>query len=142
MAEDTLGHEMVQEILWELSELNFRCKLAALVHLVVLHGLEEQKVDAMLLKCVPGGSYALADISLANRGLAAASIQDPVPFLKWFLDIFACGSLLKNLQCLAGICSEDEIKCFESQLLRTCTQTFFNYFGCPPTIPCRLDHLL
>ena len=69
--------DVCQEMLWELYELNFRFELLALHHraqLVVDDSLGHQD---HVLHCFPvHGPLLVADLSLANQGLAAPSTAE------------------------------------------------------------------
>jgi hypothetical protein len=69
--------ELCQEILWELYELNFRFELLALHHQAQLAVDNSPEHQDHMLTCFPGhGPLLVADVSLANQGLAAPSIVE------------------------------------------------------------------
>jgi hypothetical protein len=137
--------EICQEILWELYELNFRFELLALhrrAQLVVDDSPEHQD---RVLACFPGhGPLLVADLSLANQGLAAPSITERAQY------VLALKRLMKGWKGRVPLqigsdekpvkqYSVVELTTLERAVATFYTQSFFNFFGRAAIVPHRLQ---
>lgn len=135
---------ITQEILWELSELNFRFELLALDQRASTvidedYATRQDKV----LACFPAFSLLVADTKDATRGLAAEAWTDRAPFLiamarlmKGWVDVpsIVTGVVEKPVEQLL----EDEVIAVEHAMAKFYTQSFYNFFARAAIVPRRL----
>ncbi|KAJ7598231.1 hypothetical protein C8J56DRAFT_1157539 [Mycena floridula] len=128
------------EVLWELSELNFRFELSSL-------DIAHTKLDRvhLIAQCLPtsGAPLLVPDIHCAHQGLAASTLRDHAPY---FLALSRLMSAWKNGSSLGTEANRDyasftdsELERIESKTFQFYTQSFFNMFGRACIIPRRLD---
>ena len=140
-----LSFEVCQEIHWELYKLNFRFELLALhrqTQLVVDNSLEHQN---RVLACFPGhGPLLVADLGLANQGLAAPSVAEQAPYLLALKRLMKgwkgnapsqIGSKEKPVEKYSVV----ELTALEQAVANFYTQSFFNFFGCAAIVPHQLQ---
>lgn len=74
--------EIMQEIMWELFELNFHFEFMALDKCIHRENTDEDRQLA-LGKCLPSGASSLLIVKLedTNKGLAAPLMADQLPFI-------------------------------------------------------------
>lgn len=141
-----------REILWELYELNFRFEFLGLdrrAHVSKgnasasdLRGRED-----LIGKCFarpPGSSLLVADVEYGNKGLAAESWSDRVPYVLAMRDVMKTWSgqrpqeFSRVLSTRPEQPSEQVLLALESAVARFYTQMFFNHFGRAAIVPHRL----
>jgi hypothetical protein len=71
----------MQQLLWELTELNFCFELLALDKRASSCDQDEDERQAMVLKCFPDTDLLLANPDLANAGLQSLDCQVRLPYL-------------------------------------------------------------
>ncbi|RDB31061.1 hypothetical protein Hypma_000014, partial [Hypsizygus marmoreus] len=141
------SEDIIREILWELFELNFRFEFVTLDSRASrLHrNLDERQRSVMA--CFPGnygGSLLVAEVSFADKGLAALLWKDRAPYLLAMLNVVktwdGCPSLLTSIVDKAQWRhSEADVISLENGLARFYTQSFFNFFGRAAIVPHRLN---
>lgn len=136
--DETIGREIV----WEISELNFRYELVALDRL--LSGISSASRRLEVYKCFPPPASLFAcDIRFAGRGLAAAVRRDRAPYilaLRRLMEMWPEGKPLREVvHCTAEECDDTQLDMIERIVTQIYTQCFFKYFGRAATIPRRLD---
>lgn len=151
--------KVAQEILWELSELNFRCEFMALdlrAHAPTATGAMPTNVprEDLLLQCFPGnitGSILVVQRDFAHQGLAASNWKDRAPFILAFLNVVRTWSGFdKVLQSCTDVdltvtqdveaYSRGAIDAAENAIAGFYTQSFYDFFGRAAIIPRRLEH--
>lgn len=145
-----LSPNTITEIVWELTELNFRFELTALDDYLcgeaedAAVGEIQPRFLSILRCCAEGGNgFVLApDVARANEGLAAADIRSRMPYLVALRDLMLSWRGLEKPQLMPQIMEEswvqrDEevLKEFERGLTEVYTATFYKIFGRPPIIP-------
>jgi hypothetical protein len=138
---------IIQEILWELFELNFIHELLALDRracndLDLSHNLRLSERQDLISKCFPVGLFPHVSIPTCNRGLAANTLQERLPYVvrlvyvmqSWKGNIPAAFSLANQSSDL----SQDQGKELEEAAAKNYCQQFFNYFGRAALVPYRL----
>lgn len=139
---------VIHEILWELSELNFRYEFSALNCRARLNATSGPVNDIdeqwdIIRKCFPEDtkSILVADVQNAWKGLAAARWQDRMPFvfemhavMKTWIRYSTCGlgSVKEH-----GLC-EEEFLLLEELVAKFYTQSFYDFFGRAAILPCSL----
>ena len=144
---------VVQEILWELHELNFRFEFLALDHHAhdPMLGMNAESREEMVLACFPGSSEGVsmlvADICFAHCGLAAGNWQERAPHILAMKKVMQSWRGFRDVQFVAvdqlaekGVAdyTEQEIVAMETALAKFCTQSFFDFFGRAAIVPRRL----
>ena len=71
----------MQQLLWELTELNFRFELLALDKRASSCNRDEDEQQAMVLKCFPDNDLLLVNPGLVNVGLQSLDCQVRLPYL-------------------------------------------------------------
>ncbi|KAJ7576192.1 hypothetical protein C8J56DRAFT_401060 [Mycena floridula] len=132
-----LSTKIVQEVLWELAELNFCFELSSL-------DLAQTTVDriADIVLCFPTGHLSLlvADISAAKQGLAAESIREQAPFIRALCCLMSAwkgGEHLKGNHDISKT-SDNELVIIEKAATAFYTQSFYDIFARACVIPRRL----
>lgn len=146
---------IAHEILWELSELNFRYEFTYLdnrAHVPSAIVAMESRED-LLLSCFPGSigrCMHVADANYADQGLAAERHQDRAPYLVALKTVMqtwvnfnqaiqACQGVDLHVVKDASEYSQTEVLALEAALACFYTQSFFNFFGRAAIIPRRLS---
>ncbi|PBK58917.1 hypothetical protein ARMSODRAFT_983466 [Armillaria solidipes] len=133
-----------QEVVWEISELEFRLELAELDRMVrVAVPNHDTARETAVSRCF-AGPITIADVGSANMGLAHPNWFDRAPYL--------C-SLHQLMQTWAGtkpeiiakdkktwLWTESEIQQLEKEVAEYYVDTFFLHFGRPPVLPRYLLH--
>lgn len=134
--------QVVQEIVWELSEVGFRVELAELdLALVPVRGAEDRaQRDALLANIFPGDRlYTMPRLPPHDRNLAAAKMdnrRDAVEALRLFVCRWPqCPGVFRAKPVFIGAFKEDDSRVFERKLALYYCQTFFNTFGRAPCVP-------
>jgi hypothetical protein len=142
----TVPVDEAQQVLWELTELNFRFELLALDRRASASPSQqdEHERQAMVLKCFNVPSLVAVDVQRANSGLQAHDWQERLPFL------LALRALMRDWDgqkptplLLPDLASHDmytevDVQQLEDHIARFYTQTFYNLFGRAAVIPTRL----
>lgn len=139
---------IVREILWELFELNFTHELLALDRRACKDldlSNDSQLFDRqdMISKCFHPDAFQRVSIPTSNRGLAADSLQDRLPYITYLVRIMqswtgdkpAVFSLANRSP---SDLSSDQGKQLEEAATKYYCQQFFNHFGRAAQIPHRL----
>ncbi|KDQ49339.1 hypothetical protein JAAARDRAFT_51795 [Jaapia argillacea MUCL 33604] len=148
LSTDRPSHTAMQEVLWELYELNFRFELRALDHRAHASFVDDNERDDLVLKCFYSrkdlvASFVVGDLPLLNVGLAARSWSERVPYLCVLQDVMktwvgehpADMSIVLHRE---GGNRESAVLALERALARFYTQSFFNFFGRAASTPHRL----
>lgn len=134
-----------QEVLWELSELNFRFELMSLDRRASKTTGDEELLDRqdMISRCFPNNNF-IVELPHATRGLASLDLKERLPVLLRLRALMRdwCGNkpmqlLLEDREAL-DLYSEYDILSLEDAVARFYTQSFFNFFGRAAVIPTRL----
>ncbi|GLB38911.1 hypothetical protein LshimejAT787_0600730 [Lyophyllum shimeji] len=142
---ESLGNQDIEEILWELAELNFRQELLALDCRVCPppnNSPYSTSRQQMVSACFPSGQLLVATLPEANHGIASYDSKERCRYLI---------RLQRLMRDWPGqkpqIFSVDQVKWregdideLEEGIARFYTQTFFNHFRRAPVIPRRLSH--
>ena len=148
--EKILEPRTIMEILWDLSELNFRFELTALddhlcseEHLISLGQLSPQYLS--ILQCFSGDGrrFILAPlVSQANEGLAALTLRSRIPYLLALRKVMSAWQGVDGSQLMPEIHDdgwedkcEDDLKKFEHLLACVYSTAFYKVFGRPPIVP-------
>lgn len=143
----------MKEIIWDLSEHNFRFELLALDRCVVprddMTDVELFQRDAMVRACLPGHTFVSVDWPLMDEGLGAREPVERAECLEAFRKLLATwpgrdGIQLKVMRVLVmdtpalRQATPESILAVEKVAYPFYCQTFFNYFGRAPSIPHQL----
>lgn len=128
----------MQEILWEISELNFWVELSVLDHYA--SGLPSDGCRSLVLQCFPscpGNLYAV-DFDRASLGLAAPEIHQRAPYFKRLYDLMKDWKNNDPISPILAkeISTDSELDDFEVRLARYYTQIYYEFFGRACTLPC------
>ncbi|TFK62605.1 hypothetical protein BDN72DRAFT_903096 [Pluteus cervinus] len=138
---DLPDNDTARVLLWEMAEYNFRCNLISLHHQIrrpdVTPSIGEERLAAALSTNPDSSGIFDFDHTSATNGLAS-----PVPQAR----ILVLRPLRRLMQCWTGdrppiLDSNDPstsnayIATLESAIATYFCQTFFNQFGCVPSIP-------
>ncbi|KAL0567042.1 hypothetical protein V5O48_014947, partial [Marasmius crinis-equi] len=151
--------KMVQEVVWELFELNFRFELHALVRMFLGHTRDfsagvgeattfDDEVNACFFQTKGMGNPSDPDVHGASAGLAAATLAHRKKYIVRFAGVLAkWPDSEEGVAILAGRkttkeFSDADLTKLEEWAARFYCQTFYSKFGRPPIIPHRLDRLV
>ena len=133
-----------QELLWEMTELNFRFELLALDKRASSFQRDEDERQAMVLKCFPDTELLFADVGLANGGLQSLDSQVKLPYLLALKALLRDWDGLKPTPLLLpdltshDLYTELNVRQLEDSIARFYTQSFYHFFGRAATVPTRL----
>ena len=132
---------VVQEILWEISELNFRVKLSALHHYA--SGVAFDNARSSILNCLPScpGNIYVVNFDKAGEELASGNIQDRAPYVLALHELMTFWKsdtpLGNNIPESVAVCTDRHLLDIERRVAEFYMQTFYEYFGRACTLPCR-----
>ncbi|THU99405.1 hypothetical protein K435DRAFT_855690 [Dendrothele bispora CBS 962.96] len=143
-----VSDSIVREVLWELSELNFRCELSALDKILTRPGRQSPAHHTKLLHCLferGDGDVLTADVFRASQGLAARLPAWRKPYLFAFRDVMMDWLGADKYQDISNYreCESQNdlvLEVFERPLVQIYLQHFFDVFGRAATVPLRLDN--
>ena len=139
--EGSISVAVAQEILWEISELNFRVELSALDHYA--SGLPSDGCRSLVLQCFPlcPGNLYTVDFDRASLGLVALDVRQQAPY---FIRLYDLMKDWKNNEPIGSVlakeismCTDSELGDFEVRLAQYYTQIYYEFFGRACTLPCR-----
>lgn len=162
---EPISQEIARQILWELSELNFRCELVGLDR-----RLHDDRLSAGLPvpldpglplpapwtredlqgRCFVGTSMLDIELKHANQGLACPVWSDRHQYLLALRNVMITWSGFRSYASSKGSLyllepplfsselTETQTNCLETLVTGFYTQSFFNCFGRPPVLPRRL----
>lgn len=146
----------VQEVLWELYELNWRFELLALDSRANEPGspvsedqslVRQQDIMACFVPSSTGDqTFLVTEIPSSNGGLAADDWRERAKYLIAMYRVMSTWNGVKpahfdfGSQPLQNL-SEDAVSLLEGAIAEFYTQEFFNYFGRAATVPHRLPDL-
>ena len=133
-----------EEVLWELSELNFRFELLAL-HSRATTRIEEDP-QVLISACFPGSksrSLLVADLGSANHGLACGNWENKVTYVHALKRLMMTwqGELPSIIKTERYQWHEQEIQDLEDVIAKFYIKSFYNYFRRAPIIPRGLSHV-
>jgi hypothetical protein len=144
---ETLSDAEREEILWELSELNFRFELLALDSRATAsrNGTNPDR-QALILACFPGcnsSSLLVADLGTANHGLADINSEERALYLHALKRLMMewRGEVPSIIKAEKFKWEEKEIDDLESAVTKFYVKSFYNYFRRAPIVPRRLSHI-
>lgn len=137
-----LQNQAMEEILWELTELNFRFELTALDSRLSGADVADRRrlIGECFPDCVEGKSFLLPNVEYADFGLGSLHWEQRakhVQALKRVMVTWKCSlePLIKEETIRWTLPIVEEL---ERQVARCYTQAFFDHFGRAATIPRRL----
>lgn len=138
---------LVQRILWELTEYNFRFEFLALDRRACRPDRRMGERDTSIRVCFPRdinekASAFLFDHTHANRGLADRDAGERLPFLVAFREVIRDWAIERPPildEWVLTSYTPEYFFALEQALARTYCQTFFNYFGRAATVPYHLS---
>ncbi|EEB89131.1 hypothetical protein MPER_12811 [Moniliophthora perniciosa FA553] len=151
-AADLDDPKLVREILWELTDLNFRCELLAmdLARRPCSTALDEREReldmvlrDESVRQCFPRESHGIAQHTQEVEGLAASDIRKRAPYLMKLQELMRSWRGSESQQWATSSRTDEqlfvdsELIVLERRLAAFYTQAFFNEFGRPCTLPHR-----
>jgi len=140
----------IREILWDLSEHNFRLELLALDRCIWdrqrMSASGAERREEMIRNCFPQQSLVLLDLLRYDMGLGARGFEDRYEYVEAFHEVLATwpGAGAESLRSMSAVWREgqrvsgaesDEVYAVERVAYRFYCQTFFDYFGRAPTVP-------
>lgn len=139
---------IIQQILWELYELNFTHEFLSLdrrscVDLDLSNGSKLFERQALISGCFAVGAFKYIPLPDRNRGLAADSLRDRLPHLIAMVLVMRSWKGIKPAaftianQLPADI-SDQQAKDLEDVVTKYYCQQFFNHFGRAAQVPHRL----
>ncbi|KAK0185098.1 hypothetical protein F5146DRAFT_895390, partial [Armillaria mellea] len=136
-----LATDDVHEILWELSELDFRPEFLSLnMHLRLIEGdsaLKKHKIHVG--HCFPQGQYNqcwIAQLPDAHHGLAESSWIRQAPFICLLHHVISTWrGCLESIWVEKNRYTEDMLVCLLQQMTLFYCQSFHQAFGQAPTLP-------
>lgn len=144
---------LIQEVVWDLYEHNFRLELLALDRCVIPRdGLNEASIlarDYLVSDCFPRREFIFADFPKKDVGLGAKNWEDRKEYVEAFRVLLSAwpGEAGRDLgHMVAGRHSRPNLfEAKETDVLNVehiaypfYCQTFFDYFGRAPTLPHQL----
>ncbi len=141
----SLGLDDIREILWELSEINFRLEFFALDQ--KLCGSESTRHLNLLGQCFPYGRWNMlhhVDLGSANYGIAHSNWIERAPYIfamrRCMQGWRGCPASLSASSDQTGGYSEIDVERVEKEMAYFYVETFFVTFGREPVLPRRLTH--
>ena len=133
----------MQQLLWELTELNFHFELLALDKRASSCNRDEDEWQAMVLKCFPDNDLLLVNPGLVNVGLQSLDCQVRLPYLLALKALLRDWDGLKHTPLLLPDLPFDDytelgIRQLEDSIACFYTQSFYDFFGHAATVPTRL----
>jgi len=125
---------IARQILWELSELNFRYELHVLDGHLHDESPSETARDVLIARCFPGNSMLLVDVENSDRGLASKDWKERRPYLLALRDIMKTWPGW-NFKGQVDPESEQSMIALETIVAGLYTQKFFDTFGRAPSVP-------
>ena len=139
-SEGAISLGVVQEILWDISELNFWVELSALHHYA--SGVAFKNAHSSILKCLPScpGNIYVVNFDKAGEGLASGNIRDQAPYVLAFNELMTFWKsntpLGNNIPESVAI-TDGQLLDIERWVAEFYAQTFYEYFGRACTLPRR-----
>lgn len=143
--------DVLQEIIWELAELNWRYEVLTLDKFAAPHLWRDEdaagaRTSAILAIFAPSASFVLThapfptENSIISAATPAARLQAFTAFRRVMSHWPACPAHIKQWSADVVPPSSDsaEIPIVESQTMLFYCQTFYEYFRRPPILPCIL----
>ncbi|KAJ7688139.1 hypothetical protein B0H17DRAFT_1203147 [Mycena rosella] len=130
-----------KELLWELAEINFRYEFLALD--ARASGLDR---PGECRKCFAGDGLIAIDFRESQRGLAAISAMDRLPYLLYMAELMRSWSVPcqrpHQIESSKGRTDWDDhaVRSVERGLAQYYTQSFYELFGRAAVVPMRLEH--
>ena len=141
---EQLKPEHFEQILWELSELNFRYEFQALdVRSRIGTPYEEEEAHTAIMSCFPDLSFSVPSLLTANHGIASDSQRERAHYLlamarvmsKWrWADQNGWIALVGKVKW-----SADELEKLEKEIAALYTQSFYQCFRRAAVLPRRLS---
>jgi hypothetical protein len=136
-----------REIVWELFNTNFALELLATDR--VIHPREENDLhsalgrDALVADCIPDKVMIRLGFPTEDKGLGALHWRERIECLEAFRVLLSSwtgneATQLKVMAAVAESSSEEYVAQVERLAYRFYCQTFFDYFGRAPCVPCQL----
>ena len=144
---ETLSDAECEEILWELSELNFRFELLALdSRATATTNSTMPDRQALISACFPGcnsSSLLVADLGTANHGLADINSEERALYLHALKKLMMewRGEVPSIIKAEKFKWKEKEMDDLESAITKFYVQSFYNHFRRAPIVPRRLSHI-
>ena len=139
---DALGDHHLEEVLWELAELNFRFELAALDGR--MSGLMVSDCYHLIVKCFPDaakmGSLLIAKLECADQGLGSLDWQQRSIYLlvlkRLMMGWTACAlpEIIKR-DSEKVVWKASELNALEEAITKLYTQEFYDRFCHAPIVP-------
>jgi hypothetical protein len=133
-----------QQILWQLTEINFRFEFLALDKRASTSHQSDDQRQELIRECFGGGSLLCADIHLANTGLGSEDWRGRLPILQMFRRLMKDWDgpkpmplLLEDLPSVIEY-QEGEVSELENAVAQFYTDSFFRFFGRAAIIPAHL----
>lgn len=146
-----MGPTPVKEILWELSELNWRYEVLTLDKFAAPHMWADEdaagaRTSAILAIFAPSASFVLThapfptENSIISAPTPHARLQAFTALRRVMADWPACPESIKQIMpdCVPSSSESPEIGLAEAQTMLFYCQTFYEYFCRPPVLPCVL----
>jgi hypothetical protein len=136
-----------EEIVWELTELNFRSELLSLDSMLRSSTSSPMERQGLVAECFVGcstESFFVADLKSANLGLGDKSWEARVKYIlsmrrlmrEWSSE--ALPPIITKVKTMAF--EERDIIKMEQAVAQVYTQAFYNHFHRAPIVPRRLSH--
>lgn len=144
---ELVSPQILQEVVWELYELNFRMEFRALDARLSTNAEDAEARDIALRECFPSrqqGDLLVVKVECANDGMAAKSWRDRAPYWIAFMQVVSTwarcpSSILICIDKPAERFTEEEFGKLEENLAMFYTQSFYNCFARAAVLPRRLD---
>jgi len=146
------------EVVWDLFEHNWRLELLSIDHILLprttMTASQRMEREGLMLEVLPRGLFVMLTPSVKDEGLAARRWEDRAEYVEVFRVLLASwpvpGAEVLG-QMSAGHWDEPSFSFCTNQLVveavervayRLYCQTFFEYIGRAPTIPCSLPRTM
>lgn len=141
----TIDDTIAKQVIWELINHNFALELLALDRVLFnkLSESDREERDANVAACFPNSVLVGLDFPMVDEGLGALRWQDRVEYVEAFRLLLStwegdAAHELGRLGPLVDPLSQRRVEGVESRAYVLYCQTFFDWFGRAPTVPCRL----
>ena len=145
IAYDALNDNHLEQILWELHEINFRFEFQALDRRARMNTPFEtlSDSDVALMACFPEMSFTVPTTHTANHGIASLSNRERAHYLFAMARVMSNWKSVNQNGWIAKTSklhwSPEEIDELEAEIASMYTQSFYNSFRRPPVLPHRLS---
>lgn len=154
----SLSQGTTREVVWDLFEHNWRLELLSIDRVLLpratMTASQRTEREALVLEVLPRGLFVMVTPSVKDEGLAARRWEDRAEYVEAFRVLLASwpvpgAEVLGQMSAgswdgssLSFCSNQSTVEAVERVAYRLYCQTFFEYTGRAPTIPCSLPRTM